>query len=137
MTCANYGKGKAMMSGSFIGNATYPETDPGNTQFMVNLMNWAGIERPFTTSHDGISQIPVEVRLQENEKGYLLFILNHSNGQQEVTVDLKVPVDGSYLVREVITEKTSTLKSRGNRLNLTILVGTREVQVLDITLTNP
>ncbi len=47
------------------------------THFFINLLNWANIKRPFTTSLDGRVSNQVEVRLQDTKDGYLVFIINH------------------------------------------------------------
>src|SRR5699024_3841223 len=36
-----YGKGEAMLAGSYLGMANFPEVDPVNDRFFMNLLNWA------------------------------------------------------------------------------------------------
>ena len=132
IVCASYGKGKAMTVGSFPGMANFPEVDPVNDTFFRNLLQWADIERPFTTSHDGRTTNQVEVRLQENPQGYLLFILNHSEKSEEITVDLRVLKNGNYRVNDILYNRNITLRSNGNILKIFTRLDPKQVAVQEI-----
>ena len=132
IVCASYGKGKAMTVGSFPGMANFPEVDPVNDTFFLNLLQWADIERPFTTSHDGRTTNQVEVRLQENPQGYLLFILNHSEKSEEITVDLRVLKNGNYRVNDILYNRNITLRSNGNILKIFTRLDPKQVAVQEI-----
>lgn len=132
IVCTSFGKGKAMTVGSFPGMANFPEVDPVNDTFFLNLLRWAGIERPFTTSHDGRTSNQVEVRLQENPSTSVLFVLNHSEKHEEVTIDLNVRKEGWYKVCDVITNSESRIQSSGNILKISTSLDRKQVAVLEI-----
>lgn len=129
---SQYGDGQAILAGSYLGYANHPEPNSLNEQFFLNLVDWANIERPFTTSHDGNTDSPVEVRLQENLEGVVLFIINHSETDEEVTVDLQLD-DGRYAMREVITEQQRNDRAQNGILSLTADVEQKHVHVWEIT----
>ena len=129
---SNYGKGEAMLAGSYLGMANFSEIVPNNDKFFINLLDWAKIERPFITSQDGKSSDQVEVRLQNTDNGYILFLINHSFNNEKIDIDLKVNSDGNFLVRDVINGKSEKIKSSGNILKLNLLANSRNAGVFEI-----
>jgi beta-galactosidase len=127
-----YGQGQAMLAGTYLGMANFPDVIPANDKFFTNLLNWAGIERPFTTSLDGRTSDQVEVRLQENDRGYMLFVINHSDKEEPVSIDLRVKQNGRYLVRDVINNRETLVRSTNNILKLNYRPDRKEVIVLEI-----
>jgi len=134
LVSSRYGKGEAMLVGSFLGFANHPEPQPKNEKFFMNLLNWAKVNRPFTTSHDGNTVRPVEVRLQANDNGYVLFIINHSSMSEEVTVNLKVNEEGVYTLYDVIYDKESRLSSKNKNLRIKSMLESKHVRVIGISL---
>ncbi len=132
LVSSRYGKGEAMLVGSYLGFANHPDPQPVNEKFFMNLLNWAKIERPFTTSHDGNIKSPVEVRLQDNSEEYILYIINHSTTTEEVSVDLRVKQDGTYALHDIINEKESTLTSKNKNLHIRTSIDAKHVQVFEI-----
>jgi beta-galactosidase len=128
-----HGKGEAMLAGTYLGMANFPDVDPVNDLFFINLLNWAKIERPFTTTVDGRTSSQVEVRLQENKKGYLLFIINHSEKREEIEIDLKIRTNGNYIIRDVINETVSRQRGSGNILQIKAGIDRKQVFVYEIT----
>lgn len=129
---SRFGSGEAMLVGSYLGMAGYPEVDPINDRFFTNLTDWAKIDRPFTSSLDGRTTNQLEVRLQENPDGYLLFVINHSEKGESFHVDLKVS-DGSYKVRDVIRNHTATQQAKDHVLRLTSEIDRKQVVIWEIT----
>lgn len=129
---SRFGKGEAMLAGSYLGMANFPEIAPTNDRFFTNLLDWAKIERPFTTSLDGRNTSQVEVKLQENSKGNIIFVINHSNKEEVIDIDLKVKNNGNYILRDVVSGKEEQKRSSGNILKLTTRVESRNVKVLEI-----
>jgi beta-galactosidase len=127
-----YGKGEAILAGTYLGMANFSEIVPNNDKFFLNLLNWAKIKRPFTTSEDGRSSNQIEVRLQDSDKGYLLFLINHSVNNETIDIDLKVDYDGIFTLRDVINEESKNINSRGNILKLNLSVNSRNASVFEI-----
>ncbi len=132
LVTSKYGSGEAMLVGSYLGMANHPDPDPKNEKFFLNLLDWAGISRPFTSSHDGNKEAYVEVRLQENENGFVLYLINHSNSVEDVNVALRTPENGRHRVRDVILDQERTVRARENILNLDERIDAKEVKVLEI-----
>lgn len=133
LVSTSFGDGEAMLAGSFLGMGNFAEVDTINDKFIVNLLKWAKIDRPFTTSLDGRTSQQVEVRLQRNSIGYIVFILNHSDQEEEVSIDLTVDKSGSYRIREVIQNKEISQKSDGSKLQLRTSIGSKRVIVWEIS----
>jgi len=132
MVASEYGKGKTLFIGSFLGLANNPSSDKNNNQFILNLLDWAKVERPFTSSHDGNKASYVEVRLQNNENGYVLFVINHSESVENISVNLKTDKNGNYVVRDVIEDQKSKVKAQNNILQLNTTLNAKQVKVWDI-----
>ncbi|MFC2088914.1 beta-galactosidase [Calditrichota bacterium] len=136
MVSNRIGKGETLIIGSFLGMANHQEPNKNNTQFLLNLIDWAEIERPFTTSHDGKTDTPVEVRMSKNSEGLILFVINHGTSHEKVKISLRAKDDGQYSLKELISEKEKRIKSQNKKLNLTLDISNRDVQVWDINKSN-
>ena len=132
LVSSRYGKGEAMLIGSYLGLANHPDPVPENEAFFMNLLSWANVERPFTTSHDGNSTSPVEVILQYNDTGYVLFVINHSETSEDVTVDLRVEKDGIYFLHDVINNGESVIESENNKLRIPTSIDAKHVQIIRV-----
>ena len=132
LVSSRYGKGEAMLIGSYLGLANHPDPVPENEAFFMNLLKWANVERPFTTSHDGNSTSPVEVILQYNDTGYVLFVINHSETNEDVIVDLRVEKDGVYSLHDVINNGESVIESENNNLRIPTSIDAKHVQIIRI-----
>lgn len=129
---SKFGNGETILIGTFLGMANHPTSDQKNNQFLMNLLGWTKIVRPFTTSHDGKLDSPVEVRMQTNASGWLLFVINHSEHDEAVNIKINVNKDQTFTCREIISERKFTLKSNIKILNLDIQIARRSVEVWDI-----
>ena len=132
MTAASYGKGQAMLVGSFIGLANQPSYR-NNNEFLLGLLDWAKVTRPFKTSQDGLDpELPLEARLQKNPEGYLLFLINHTKNAKPVTLNVNVDRDGDYTLREILRNRSERKRSEGRALKLATELPAKQVEVWDI-----
>ncbi len=132
LVSTKYGKGEAMLAGSYLGMANHPEPVLENEKFFMNLLNWAMVDRPFISSHDGNKENYVEVRLQENENGFVLYLINHSDSIEDVSVDMRTPHNGNHRVRDVIMDQDRRIRARNNILNLSTRLDAKQVKVWEI-----
>lgn len=132
IVASKYGKGETIIIGTFFGSANHPDTQPGNNRFLSGLLNWAKIIRPFTSSHDGKKETPVEIRLEENENGYVLFLLNHGQKAENVTVNLRVKQDGKFSLKEITTDQVKKLTAKNKELNLTMKLDSKNAAIWEI-----
>ncbi|MGH9771583.1 MAG: beta-galactosidase trimerization domain-containing protein, partial [Candidatus Acidiferrales bacterium] len=132
MTASTYGKGQTMYIGSFLGLATQP-SDKNNNQFLLGLINWAKVSRPFSTSQDGVdSDTPIEVRLHKNADGYLLYLINHGKGNRSLSVNLNVGRGGEFVLSEILSKQTMRKQSDGKALTFSSQIPAKEVELWDI-----
>jgi beta-galactosidase len=136
IVCARYGKGESMLVGTYMGMANFQNIDPNNDRFFINLLNWANIKRPFTTSLDGRTSDQVEVRLQNTDNGYLIFIINHSSTMEEIDIDLNTETGGTFILRDVISEAQKKAQCTDNTLKIHTRIGSKDVQIIEITANN-
>lgn len=131
---AKYGNGEALLAGTYLGMASFRQNDANNDKFYTNLLNWAKINRPFTTSLDGRTADQVEVRLQNKpDGGFILFLINHSKNTEEIDVTLAVKTNGDYMVRNVIENSRTSVRSTNNTLKINRTVQSKDVHVLEIS----
>jgi beta-galactosidase len=133
VVASRYGNGETMLVGSFLGMAGHPEPVEANDRFYLGLLDWAGIIRPFTSSHDGKTANPVEIRLQENPNGYVLYVINHSSDTENVSVSLRVNENGLFNLTELTSAQSKEITAQNNSLKLTSSVVSGHVQVWSIT----
>lgn len=127
-----YGEGAAMLAGSYLGMANHPEPDLVNEAFFMNLLDWASVDRPFTSSHDGNKESQVEVRLLDNEKGYVMFVINHSATVEDVSISLKTAQNGNYRVRDIIMDQEKRIRARDHVLPLNATIDAKQVIAWEI-----
>lgn len=128
-----YGKGESMLVGTYMGMANFQKFNPVNDRFFVNLLNWAEIERPFTTTLDGRTSDQVEVRLQDTPNGYILFVINHGAEHQVVDITLNTSSDGVYTLRDVKRDAVTVEQTIQNRLSIKARLDGKDVHVIEIS----
>ncbi len=133
ITSSTYGKGQTFFVGSFLGLATQPGNKV-NYQLLLGLLDWAKVERPFTTSLDGAdAESPFEARIQANADGRVLFLINHANAAKSVAIKVNTPGEGNFALREILRGQTLRQTATGNTLTLTRDIPAKQVEVWDIT----
>jgi beta-galactosidase len=130
VTASSYGDGEAVLIGSFLGMAYHDRPSPTNHRFVLNSLEWAGIERMITSSHDGDLHHPVDLRLQQNVGGFLLFCINHGERPEEVRAELQLPGDGPLRVESLLDGRVLEPRAEGRPLRLTVSLPARDVEVL-------
>jgi beta-galactosidase len=132
MTVSTYGKGQTMFIGSFLGLANQP-SNKNNNQFLLGLLNWAKVSRPFSTSQDGVdTATPLEARLHKNTDGYLLYLINHGEAGRTLSVNLNVEREGEFALSEILSKQTARKRSNGKVLTFSSQIPAKQVQVWDI-----
>ncbi|HOZ22493.1 MAG TPA: beta-galactosidase [bacterium] len=129
LAAGKYGKGETLFIGSFLGMANHFRADRANERLLWNIVRWSGVERPFTSFHDGSKEAPVEIRLRQTPTGSILFVINHSESDQQMTVDLKVAKTGRYRLRDLVHDQQLDLTARGRELKIGHEIKARDVQV--------
>ncbi len=98
---APYGKGKAIIVGSFIGSAYHHFKNPNNAKFLAGLAHWLDIPR-FVDVASSNKNVFVEARFLEGENFKILFGFNR--GDKETSAKLTLSVKGqNWTVRDLET----------------------------------
>ena len=131
-TASSHGDGEAVLIGSFLGMAYHDDPSSSNRRFVLNMLEWAGVERTVTSSLVGDPDHPVDLRLQKNEGGFLLFCINHGERPEDVRVALRLPGDGPLRVESLLDGRVLEVRADGRPLRLTLSLAARDVEVLVI-----
>jgi len=125
ITGSSFGEGYTILIGSFLANrvsSSYqgtaridPEFQEDNDEFLLGLLDWANIDRPFTISHDG-KQDSIVVKLHINPNGYLIYALNQGLTTKRINIRLKVKEDSEYTLKEILQDKILNKSSQNKVL---------------------
>ena len=85
----SYGKGKAILVGSFLAMAFQRQHDAATKQVLLGVARAAGVAPEVTVSGDNISQL--EVRRLEGNGVQFLFAFNHSDHAADAKIAIRVP----------------------------------------------
>lgn len=124
-----YGAGATLLVGTFLGVRNYPALHTTNERFVLNLLDWAGIERPFAFNVTPQADAPVDIQLKLHPNGYLLFLINHSHAVRQVQVALAAKREGTYTARELIGGATKIMSNDAGKLSLATQLAARGVEV--------
>jgi beta-galactosidase len=128
VTTSTYGKGQTMFIGSFLSFGSRI-----NSPFLLNLLDWAKVSRPFKTSQDGLDpDTPLEARLHQNAGGYLLYLINHGAAAKPVTVNLNLSDDGQFSLTEIVHQQLVQSRSQNKVLTFSADLPAKQVALWDI-----
>jgi hypothetical protein len=113
LTAAAYGEGETALVGSFLGMAYHDTPSPTNRRFVLNSLEWAGVGRLLTSSHDGEVDHPMDLRLQRGDDGFLLFCINHGERSEDVRVELQLPGEGPMRVESLLDGRLLEPRAEG------------------------
>ncbi|MFZ0516384.1 MAG: beta-galactosidase [Acidobacteriaceae bacterium] len=85
----SFGRGKAILAGSFVGLAYQQKQDPLIGKFLVSLANAAGVTPQVRISGPGTSEVEVRRLISENEQ--FVFVFNHAANPANATIALQLP----------------------------------------------
>jgi beta-galactosidase GanA len=85
----HFGRGEAVLVGSFLALAFERHHDASTGRLLVALARAAGVSPEVEVSGAGTSQ--VEVRRLVNDRSQFLFVFNHSNTLADATISVRLP----------------------------------------------
>jgi beta-galactosidase len=132
VVASRHGAGQTLFVGTYLGWGNHPAQDATTTAFIRRIADWAGIEKPVTTSVDGQSDPPLIARLQQHDDGYLLFLINHHGDAQEAMVRVRTS-DGTYDLVELTGGAHHAATARDGHVSLQVRVAGRDAQVWSLT----
>ena len=89
MTGKPYGRGKAILVGSFPALSYQRQHDPSTRRFLLALARGAGVTPAVEVTGTGIDE--VEVRRLVSDRAEFVFVFNHAPTAADTTVSLKLP----------------------------------------------
>ena len=85
----SFGRGKAILIGSFVGLAYQEKQDPLTGEFLRSLASAAGVAPNVQVTGAGTSQVEVRRLISENEQ--FVFVFNHADSAADTTIRLRLP----------------------------------------------
>ena len=85
----SFGRGKAILIGSFVGLAYQEKQDPLTGEFLRALASAAGVAPNVQVIGAGTSQVEVRRLISENEQ--FVFVFNHADSAADTTIRLRLP----------------------------------------------
>jgi len=104
-----YGKGKAILAGTFLALSYEREHDPSTGRLLRSLAEAAGVRSEVRVSGEGSSE--VEVRRLVSAKDQLIFVFNHAEKPAQASISISVP----WAVREardIVADRPVKFNSR-------------------------
>jgi beta-galactosidase len=97
-----YGKGKAILAGTFLALSYERERDPATGQLLRSLAQAAGVNADIMVSGDGTSKVEVRRLLSPQEQ--LIFVFNHSEKPAPASISIRVPWSVRE-ARDIVTDR--------------------------------
>lgn len=129
---APFGKGKAMIVGSFLGAAYHHFKNPNNAEFFAGLFDWLKLTRPvevITAEKD----VLVEARVLEGESGRIVLAFNRGEKKTRSEFLIAVP-GGNYKARNLETKEEILAQQKDGQLALSKTLEPGEVWVVALEL---
>jgi len=101
----SYGKGKAILAGTFLALACQREQEPAPRQWLLGLASAAGVTSEVEVSGSGTGEL--EVRRLAEERAQFLFVFNHSANPVHAAIEVSMP----WAVREARSLSTDQVAS--------------------------
>ena len=70
--------------------------------------------------------------MQTNDKGYVLYVINHSATVEDVEIILTTAENGNYRVRDIIMDQERRIRARDNVLRLNATLDAKQIVVWEI-----
>jgi hypothetical protein len=119
---STFGRGKALMLGSYLAVAYETQRDLSAERFFSGLLEWAGIERPVT-----VERGEVEVRWLESGAERIVFVFNHNDNEITPLISMRLPVSSAT---ELATGASVPAVSARGAIRFRKRLGPNEVWVL-------
>jgi beta-galactosidase len=133
MVASWFGEGQTILVGSFLGVAQRRWPEAIRERFIWNLLAWAGVIPPFTSSLDERPDAQVALHLHDLPGGHLLFLINRGESEEPVTVTLRTDHVGECQCTDLIDDSTSRLNAANGQLVIETTVAPRDVRILLIS----
>lgn len=127
-----YGKGKAILAGTFLALSYEREHDPSTARLLLSLAQAAGVSPEVRVSGEGTSE--VEVRRLVSAQEQLVFIFNHAQKPAQAAISIHVPWSVRE-AREVVTGRPVTFRTANGDVVLDKNLSGGEIWVVKLSAT--
>jgi hypothetical protein len=124
---STFGKGRALMLGSYVSASAQSTPTPEAERFFRGVLLWAGVQFPVS-----VTGAPLEVRYTESGKDTLLFVFNHGKTAANGEVAVARP-KGSYTAIDLLTGSRVPVTRSSSGLSVGVQLPPSGVQVLRLT----
>jgi len=124
---SNYGEGKTLMLGSYVGAAYETRREASTVRFYNALLAWAGVQSPIVTSG-----ADPEVRYLESGRDVLVFVFNHGKRSIEPSISLRLR-EKNYLGVDLVSAKPVEVTDDAGVTNLHASLGPEDVWVVKLS----
>lgn len=125
----SFGKGKAILVGSFIVLGYSREPDANTQRFLVSLAQLAGVSNDVAVSGAGASTVAVRRMVSDGEQ--IVFVFNESTKPADVDISIDVPWKAKRAT-DWTNDSEVTLQQNGNKIVLHKAFAPREVWVVGL-----
>jgi len=127
MVISPYGKGQAIIVGSFVGSAYHHFRNPNNGLFLAGLAEWLGIKSQAEVKAARENSM-VELRWLEGEDYRILFAFNRGEEKTRASISMSLLWSGIEL-KNLETEEKVSFSSDKNHLNFDLEIEPQGVRV--------
>lgn len=111
---SSYGKGEAIIVGSFIGSAYYHFHNPNNAEFFTGLAVWLGVDN-LVDVMSADKEVFVEARVLRGDSHSILFGFNR--GEKKSSARFAVSLKGDdFMAKDLETEENIDFTIKDNRV---------------------
>jgi beta-galactosidase len=128
VVASRYGAGQTLFIGSYLGWGNHPEQHEAQHGVHPPARRLGRHREAGDDIADGRLDPPLVARLQENDDGYLLFLINHNADAQDITVSVRVRA-GDYALTELVSEQQRSAAAQNGELRIETRVGGQDVNV--------
>ena len=122
-----FGKGKALMLGSYVSASAQSTPTPESQRFFAALLDWAGVSLPVR-----VTGSPIEVRHTEVGRDAVLFVFNHTKTGATSDVSLARPA-GVYTVTDLVAGAAVTSSRTGDAVTMRLEMPPLGVRVMRVS----
>ncbi len=132
MVASQFGAGQTVLIGTFLGMAHRLCPEENHRRLIRNLVHWAGVEPPFTTSQSERAEPPLLTHLHTSPEGWLLYLVNRRDREEPITVTIPTDNHGKRQVTDLITDEPMPISQTEQELTIDTTVEGHGVKVLSI-----
>jgi beta-galactosidase len=122
-----YGKGKAILAGTFLPLSYERKHDPSTKKLLLSLARAAGVKPGVRVSGHGTTEVEVRRLVSHHEQ--LIFIFNHAQHPAQASISIQVPWNVQQ-ARDIVTDRPVKFSESHGDVVLNQKLGAGEIRVV-------